>query len=218
MLGCINKMSGPPVSQINKAGSSSYRYMAYPLQQQPLQLLYPGRIYLPEYHFTRDNIPNEDPEGLALTKYRDKAFQDAANIESEALSRHLGGIGKVLRHPATPPEASIEDPSLAGVTIDDIPNPNLRHEPNQFSLENAASAVDELARSTEGAHAVNLPLVKEKFGTDGRTVPRPNKQRGKDFLDSFADSSGPGIIFFVLMAVVALMIIGLIIYGVYMKG
>jgi hypothetical protein len=192
--------------------------MAYPMQQQPLQLLYPGRYMNMDMHFTRQGIPSEDPQGLALTKSRDKAFQDAANIESEALSRHLGGKGKVLQHPAVMPEASIEDPSLAGVTIDSIPNPNLKHEPNQFSLKNAARAVDDLIHDADSGYPLNLPLVKEKFGTGNQNGNRSNKQQGKDFLDSFTDSSGPGIIFYTMMTVVALMIIGLIIYGVYMRS
>ena len=214
-------MSGPPINQVYRGGETSYRYMKYPLQQQPLQLLYPGRYMTSDMHFTRDNVKNEDPEGLARTKFQDKALQQASDIESEALSRHLGGHGKVLRHPSVMPEASIEDPTLANVTINDIPNPNLRHEPNQFSIANAGRAVNELVRDAIDAGAsVNLPLVQEKFKTGSRINRdyRPSKQQGKDILDSFTDSDGPGIIFFVLIAVIALMIIGLIIYGLYMKS
>jgi hypothetical protein len=196
--------------------------MDYPLQQQPLQLLYPGRYMTPEMHFTRDNIPNENPEGLAHTKYVDKALRDAAEIESEALSRHLGGHGKVLRHPAVMPEASIEDPTLAGVTIDSVPNPNLKHEPNQFSLQNSAKVANRLIHDANIGSVDDLPLVHERFKTgnqaDIRNGRKPTKQQGKDFLDSFTDSDGPNIIFYVLIAVIALVIIGLIIYGIYMKS
>ena len=213
-------MSGPQW-QVYRKDVGSYRYMKYPLQQQPLQLLYPGRYMTMDMHFTRDNIPNSDPEGLARTKFQDKALQQAANIESEALSRLLGGHGKILRHPAVMPEASIENPSLANVTIDDIPNPNLKHEPNQFSTAKVGRAVNELVRDAMDAGAsVNLPLVQEKFKTGNRINrdDRPSKQQGKDFLDSFTESDGPGIIFFVLIVVIALMIIGLIIYGLSVKS
>ncbi len=215
-------MSGPPVSQVYRGrGETSYRYMAYPLQQQPLQLLYPGRYMTPDMHFTRDNIKNSDPEGLARTKFQDKALQQASDIESEALSRLLGGKGKILRHPAVMPESVIEDPSLANVIIDDIPNPNLRLEPNQFSVANAGRAVNELVRDAmDAGSSVNLPLVQEKFKTGNQInlSDRPNKQQGKDILDSFTDSDGPGIIFFVLIVVIALIIIGLIIYGLSVKS
>ncbi len=210
-------MSNPPIYQSYKKNGGSYRNMRYPLQQQPLQLLYPGRLYVPEYHFTRDNIPNEDPEGLARTKYQGKAFQDAASIESEAMSRELGGKGKVLRHPAVMPEASIEDPLLSGVTIDSVPNPNLKYEPNQFSLAKAKREVNKLARDAEESGIV-LPLVHERFQKGSQADRQFDKRAGKDILDSFTESNGPGIIFFVLIAVVALMIIGLIIYGLSVKS
>ena len=210
-------MSGPPINQSYKKDGASYRNMRYPLQQQPLQLLYPGRLYVPEYHFTRDNIPNSNPLGLERTKYQYKAYTDAARIESEAMSRELGGKGKLLRHPAVMPEASIEDPSLAGVTIDSVPNPNLKYEPNQFSLAKAKREVNKLIRDAEES-GIDLPLVHEKFQTGSRATRQANKQAGKDILDSFTDSNGPGIIFFVLIAVVALMIIGLIIYGLSVKS
>ena len=214
-------MSGPQW-QVYRKGSGSYRYMDYPLQQQPLQLLYPGRYMTPEMHFTRDNIPNENPEGLAHTKYVDKALRDAADIETEALSRHLGGHGKVLRHPAVMPEASIEDPTLAGVTIDSIPNPNLNLEPNQFSLQKSANEVNKLTHDADSIGSIaDLSLVHEKFRTGNQgniQNGKPTKKQDKDFLDSFTDSSGPGIIFFVLIAVISLMIIGLVIYGIYMKS
>nr|QBK85965.1 MAG: hypothetical protein LCMAC101_05600 [Marseillevirus LCMAC101] len=205
--------------------------MRFPMQQQPLQELYPGRPYLPEYHYTRDNIPNENPEGLSLTKSTDKAFEQAAEIESEALSRHLGGQGKVLRHPPVMPEATIEDPTLAGVTILDTPNPNLSHEPNQFTLAKARKAVNELVRGVDteadavsGSNAsigpsVNLPLIQEKFQIGNQANRRQiNKKNTKDVLDSFTDSNGPGIIFFVMIIVIALIIIGLIIYGVSVRA
>lgn len=208
-----------PFSQNYKKNGASYRNMRYPLQQWPLQLLYPGRLYVPEYHFTRSNIPNSDPEGLERTKFQNKEFQDASSIASEAMSRELGGKGKILRHPSVMPELSIEDPSLAHVTIDSIPNPNLKYEPNQFSLAKAKREVNKLVRDAEG---FDLPLVHEKFQTGSKPDNLPNqlpdKQSGKDALDSFADSDGPGIIFYVLMIVIALAIIGLIIYGISMRS
>ncbi len=106
-----------PQHQVLRTEQQSYRYMAYPFQKQPLHLLYPGRIMEQEYHYTGENIPNEDPFGLEKTQAQTVALARAAKMEREALARHLGGKDKIARHPAVEPEAVIEDPDLARLSI-----------------------------------------------------------------------------------------------------
>lgn len=114
--------------------AQSYRYMSYPFPKQELQLLYPGRLMNNQYHYTGENIPNENPEGLERTKYVGAALAKAAKMEGEALARHLGGKDKVVPHPAVEPEAIIEDPNLAGLSIHDLGglNPNLDNVPSPY--------------------------------------------------------------------------------------
>ena len=106
-------------------GSTSYRYMSHPFKKQPLHLLYPGRYMSNQYHFTGDNIPNEDPEGLDRTRDDIAILAKASRMEQEAFARHLGGKDPVVYHPAVEPEATIEDPDLKYMGVPDLPNPNL---------------------------------------------------------------------------------------------
>lgn len=98
-----------PQHQVFEAGHQSYRYMSYPFQKQPLHLLYPGRVMQQDWHYTGENIPNEDPDGLKKTRFGITALDRAAKMEQEALARHLGGKYKIVNHPAVEPEAIIED-------------------------------------------------------------------------------------------------------------
>lgn len=86
--------------------------------KQPLQLLYPGRILEPDYHYTGDNIPNEDMTGLERTRKISRSLAVAYNMEKEALSRHLGGKSKIVPHPAVEPEAIINDPRLGSINLE----------------------------------------------------------------------------------------------------
>lgn len=108
---------------ISDGKTNSYRFMAYPLQQQKLQLLYPGRYLLPPDWYTSDNILNENPEELETFREESKNLAYAAKLRNEALSRHLGGTPKVIRHPAVEPEYPIEDPELRSLTLENGPNP-----------------------------------------------------------------------------------------------
>jgi len=71
-----------------------------------------------QFHYTGENIPNEDPKGLDETREHMKAFAKAAEMEQEALARHLGGRPKMINHAAVEPEATIEDPALKDMSID----------------------------------------------------------------------------------------------------
>jgi hypothetical protein len=104
--------------------------MSYPFRKQHLQLLYPGRILTNQYHYTGDNIPNEDMEGLQNTRDDLAALGLASRMEMEAIERHLGGKDKIIPHPAVEPEAPNEDPALTSLNILDTSdglNPNLKH-------------------------------------------------------------------------------------------
>ena len=68
----------PNQYQVYREGVGSYQYLMYPLQPQQLQELYPGRLMSNQWHYTGDNIPNEDPEGLEYTKSRMSALARAA--------------------------------------------------------------------------------------------------------------------------------------------
>ena len=111
-----------PQFQVPQSGPG-YRFMGYPPQRQPLQLLYPGRMMEQWYHFTGDNIPNEDPDGAFATQEQLGALSKAADMETEAMAKYLGGKEKVLRHPAVAPEAILEDPALRGTTLESTPPP-----------------------------------------------------------------------------------------------
>nr|QBK86216.1 MAG: hypothetical protein LCMAC102_00100 [Marseillevirus LCMAC102] len=123
-----------PQYQVFREDNPAYRYTKYPFRKQHLQLLYPGRLLTQEYHYTGENIPNENPEGLLKTKTHDAALAKAASMEQEALARHLGGKDKVVRHPAVEPEAVLEDPKLTSLTLGDTAglNPNLDKVPSKY--------------------------------------------------------------------------------------
>lgn len=123
-----------PQYQVFREDNPAYRYTKYPFRKQHLQLLYPGRLLTQNYHYTGENIPNEDPEGLLETKTHDAALAKAASMEQEALARHLGGKDKVVRHPAVEPEAVLEDPRLTSLTLRDTGglNPNLDTVPSKY--------------------------------------------------------------------------------------
>lgn len=184
-----------PIYQVPRKGEGSYRYMKYPPQQQRLQLLYPGRFMTSEMNFTRTDIPNENPEGLRLTKDIDDALTKAAKIESEAFSRHLGGHGNVLRHPAVAPESPIENPYQSGVSIQDAPDPNLTLENTPFNLNEADKVVNSIEKEVRSSE-LNLPLVKEGFRRD------LNRNIGSN-----SNSSLFGILTIILLIVIICMLV-----------
>lgn len=124
-------------NQVFRGNETSYRYMAYPLQQQPLQTLYPGRFMEPDYHYTGDNIPNEDLPGAIKTQQTTAALAKAAEMQLEAFERHLGGRPKTVSHPAVEPEVTIEDPQLRSLTL------NVRDDAE--NLKNVPSPLDSLS-------------------------------------------------------------------------
>ena len=164
----------PPTHyQVFREGEGSYHYSAYPLPPQELQLLYPGRLMSNQWHYTGDNIPNEDPQGLAYTKSHSSALERAAAIEEEALARHLGGKNKVARHPAVEPEAVIEDPDLRYVSIRDSPNPNLDKVPSQIpsmrTIDIAGERLSETSRA-ESHRAEEVARLGEETGLPDRVI------------------------------------------------
>jgi hypothetical protein len=140
-----------PQYQVFESDKQSYRYMEYPFQKQPLQLLYPGRFMEPYYHYTGENIPNEDPIGLALTQSQNASLSRAAVMKQEAISRYLGGTNKIVRHPVVEPEAVIEDPQLQnfslntsfglGGDLDTVPSKLGNLEEVETEVQNIASDV-----------------------------------------------------------------------------
>jgi hypothetical protein len=88
-----------------------------PQPKQPLQLLYPGRFMKPYYNTSGSNIPNEDMEGLDKSRKISRSMKVAYDMEIEALSRHLGGKDKIYPFPAAAPEAVIQDPRLATMSM-----------------------------------------------------------------------------------------------------
>jgi len=129
--------------QVPRSGVAAYRYMAYPLPKQPLQTLYPGRLMQADWHYSGDNIPNENVVGLEETRKTGVAFSRAAEMENEALARHLGGKYKIVRHPAVEPEATIEDPGLRGLTMGGQgPSPDLQNVPSVIDNLNAVERED----------------------------------------------------------------------------
>ncbi len=93
--------------------------MDYPMKKQKLQTLYPGRYLSYDTHYTGDNISPEDPEGLDKSRSRSAAMERAARMETEALSRHLGGKDKFIRGPAIDPDAKVEDPAKRFYPVSD---------------------------------------------------------------------------------------------------
>jgi hypothetical protein len=108
-----------------------------PQPKQPLQLLYPGRYMEPYYNTTGSNIPNEDMEGLDKSRKMSRSLRVAYDMEIEALSRHLGGKDKIYPFPAAAPEAVIQDPRLATMSMmDSLPHIMKGNDPSRgFSAE-----------------------------------------------------------------------------------
>jgi len=104
------RLSDKPQEQVApQSGHQSYRFMAYPMQKQKLQLLYPGRPMQSDYHYNGDNIPNEDPRGAYDTKMEIAYLAGIASDTSEAITRHLGGKHPVFDHTSIEPEQPVED-------------------------------------------------------------------------------------------------------------
>ena len=95
-----------------------YRPLNEHLQQQPLQLLYPGRYLTQDDMFTGENIEPEDPEGLLKTRLINDINTEFAHKQENEMAKILGGKDQILTHPAVEPEAMIEDPSLRGVSLE----------------------------------------------------------------------------------------------------
>jgi hypothetical protein len=97
---------------------SRYQLMSNPTKRQPLHLLYPGRYMEDNYHYTGNNIPNENPRGLYRTKEINDNLQMIASSETEAISRRLGGKYPIISHPAVDPSSIVEDPRLVGLNME----------------------------------------------------------------------------------------------------
>lgn len=86
-----------------------YRRFSDPPKKQPLHLLYPGRILLPGEGFTSEGIPNEDPQGAALTRNINRELNETAEWESNQYSRILGGHPKTYPEFVDEPEQFVDD-------------------------------------------------------------------------------------------------------------
>jgi len=165
----------PPTGyQTFREGKGAYRYLQYyPLPKQQLQLLYPGRLMSNQWHPNGDNIPNEDPQGLAYTQSHMSALERAAAIEEEALARHLGGKHKVARHPFVAPESVIEDPGLRDVSIQGGPNPNLQkvpsHIPSMSAIDVGGERLSASSRA-ESHRAEEVARLGEETGLPDRVI------------------------------------------------
>ena len=96
--------------QITERDRASYRLMSHPPQQQPLQLLYPGRTM--SYSDFINGIEHSSPEGIDSTMKTNLANTiEARNIELD-LKHYLGGDKRLLAHPFVEPEVMIQDPGL----------------------------------------------------------------------------------------------------------
>jgi len=114
----MNSQHLTPFECLGNNSTQKYRLMQCPFQKQPLQLLYPGRLMMPDYNFEGTNIPNEDMEGLEITRKMSRSLRVAYDMELEALSRHLGGKDKIYPFPAVDPGAIIDDPRLASISLE----------------------------------------------------------------------------------------------------
>jgi len=171
----FSKMHGIPVTKFQtfREGEGSYRYLKFPLPKQQLQLLYPGRLMSNQWHYTGENIPNEDPTGLAETQSHMSALQRAAAIEEEALERHLGGKHKIARHPFVTPESSIEDPDLKSVSILDSANPNLQKVPGNLpSMKTIESRGEQMSKNSEAEshRAEDVARLVKETGLPARDI------------------------------------------------
>jgi hypothetical protein len=98
----------------DKYSVQGYRFMRHPLTEkiQYLNLLYPGRVMEPNYHYSGDNILNEKYKEMPDFKARVKD-QFLKSKENELkMSMHLKGKHPIHRSPPVQPEEVIEDSSL----------------------------------------------------------------------------------------------------------
>jgi len=107
-----------PWEQVQTNGKQAYRYMSYPFQKQGLQELYPGRLMNNTMRYNGDNIPNEDPVGLDITREKTRLLGESQKMSENLIARRLGGQYPVVNHPAVEPEAIIDNPELRGVTLE----------------------------------------------------------------------------------------------------
>lgn len=96
-------------SNVSFVNDQPYNYINSYCKKQQLQLLYPGRYMEPNFHYTRDNIPNEHPERLKYYKNKDYALQKLSKEDMNTMERHLGGYDKVISDPSVAPESVIEN-------------------------------------------------------------------------------------------------------------
>lgn len=219
-------MSGSPIYQVFRKDVGAYRHMSYPPQKQQLQLLYPGRLMSNQYHYDGSNIPPEDPEGVKRTHFAKKAFQKAASLELEAFERHLGGKNKVARHPAVEPEAPLEDPRLAGVTIQDPPDANLDIVPNQDTVKDALCDSRKLTRLAREADYLNFkkpPVEKSEERQDGDKIvegyqrKNPRKKRPQRKGSTPGGTNHMEFTVYLLIIILTLSILAMLVYSVLSK-
>jgi hypothetical protein len=126
-----------------EAGQSYRYYVAHPPKPQPLHTLYPGRYMTNSYHYTGDNIPNDDLPGAYATQKMSAALSKAADNELQALELHLGGKHKVTRHPPVEPEALLEDPRLDSLT------PYLKDGPQDIRVKSPFKSLSQVREENE---------------------------------------------------------------------
>ena len=156
-----------PEYQVFNEGKGAYRFMKYPLPIQKLHTIYPGRLMQRDWHYTGDNIPNEHPMELLRAREHQDALDIAAEMETEAIERHLGGKDKVIRHPAVEPEAPIEDPTLRGLIFERDPSVN----PAQVT-----TLLDNLRKTTTLDDAI-VASTREEERQDSISAGRMNMNR-----------------------------------------
>ncbi len=178
-----------PEWQVNTS-NQSYRYMGYPLLPQRLHTLYPGRLMSQKWHYTGDNIPSEDPIGLQETQAHNAALTRAAEMEEEALERHLGGRNKISRHPPVEPEATIEDPSLKGITIQTPVDPETSDIKSPLDrLQMIEDNVEQIARGIRAQEKTeDTPEeIKKAFIQDDQLSGHPGDSKDESNLGNYRD-------------------------------
>lgn len=178
-----------------------YRRFSNPPKKQPLQLLYPGRILLPGEGFTSEGIPNEDPQGAAITQDIDRTLNSTAEWESNQYSRLLGGHPKTFPEFVDEPEQFVDNSRT--VQIQPVVPENVQTVPPPLNTND----IEDIVRKTMNTIRAEESELKQ-YPDPSFTLPSlPKRWRIERF--QYPSSKGDKWIYGIIFLAVIVMIVGL---------
>lgn len=157
--------------------------MKYPLPKGPLQELYPGRVILPDWHFSGDNIPA--PEGFQQTRDDLAILSKDAALLQESMNRQLGGINPIFDHASIEPENPVEVIHPSIITENEV---GIRGRPGIVSVPSNLQSTN--TNYTKGM--IDKILMDENAHQTTQLIPTPQKYTWRNTRECYDGNVGYG--------------------------